>query len=317
MLKPWVTRRSETMRFSCRRPSAIKSCAVATTVQGAGSDSSNVAHGDLGAGVAEAECFLPVAFHYTAADTAIVWSCWAKVGPLGCNNNAIAGPSGHHTPNGTVFGINVGSEQVPTTYVNCVGNQLGDALVFGHWYEIRVVVNFSVAGGIATLMYRDLTLGQPAFTVDALLRNVNLGLGTDVSGSFPFLQAYLRVDDQCAGVCYVDRLHIGAPGSSTAAVGPDAPASRWALAVAPDPARVAGPASVRFSLPGRSHVRITAFDTNGRRVGTLADEELAAGAYERRWNVRGDRGEPLGAGLYFVRLDAGAHVAVSKLVIVR
>ena len=288
-----------------------------SVVHGPGIDTTQVTNGAQGQPVAEADRFLPVAFHYTTVDTAIVWSCWAFAGPGGCNKDALAGPSGHTTQDGCVFGLDVVGGHSPTTYLSCVGTRVGDALAFAHWYEIRVVANFAVSGGVATLSYRDLTLGQETFTVDGTLRDVSLGQSTDVDGSYPFQQAYVRVDDQCIGGCFVDHLHIGAPGSSTAAVLPGAPVARWALSVSPDPARVRRSVVVRFSLAERSPVKITAFDTSGRRVGTLVDEALNAGAHERRWDLSRDAGERLGAGVYFVRLEASGHVVSSKLEILR
>jgi hypothetical protein len=278
---------------------------------GPGVDGTLVVHGVVGLGVAEAERLLPNPFHYTTADTAIVWGCWAFAGSGGCNKDALAGPSGHATPDGVVFGINVINGQPPTTFLSCTGTRTGDLLQFGHWYEFRVVANFAVPGGAATLQYRDVTLGQTTFTVDGTLHNANLGQGTDGSGTYPFLEAYTRVDDQCIGGCFVDRIHVGAPGSSVAGVEPGAAQRLWSLDVSPNPARVANTIAVRYATPERARVRIAAFDAAGRRVGTLLDTAVDPGTHALRWDVRGDGGEPLPAGLYFLRLEAGGRKLVT------
>jgi hypothetical protein len=56
---------------------------------------------------------------------------------------------------------------------------------------------------------------------------------------------------------------------------------------------------VRFQLPETSTITLELFDVLGRRVGTLARGELAAGTHEAV--VRGDN---LASGVYYYRLEA-------------
>ena len=44
------------------------------------------------------------------------------------------------------------------------------------WYEFKGVMDFSQAGGLMTLSYRDLTAGETAFTTEAGLTNLNMSL---------------------------------------------------------------------------------------------------------------------------------------------
>jgi hypothetical protein len=55
-------------------------------------------------------------------------------------------------------------------------------------------MDFSVTGGKAKLSYRDLTLGQTAFTADsgAGMQSIGLGLATDGSGNYVFDRLSLR-----------------------------------------------------------------------------------------------------------------------------
>ena len=72
-----------------------------------------------------------------------------------------------------------------------------------------------------------------------------------------------------------------------------------------------GPIEVAFRV-GRSdegRVVVEVFDVAGRRVETLVDQDLAAGRYRATWN--GGGAVP---GVYFVRLSAGSHREVRKLV---
>jgi glucose/arabinose dehydrogenase len=77
--------------------------------------------------------------------------------------------------------------------------------------------------------------------------------------------------------------------------------------------RVAGPMPFRSQLQlaldvprgGRS-VRLEVFDVLGRRIRHLVDGTLSAGAHPVNWDGRNDHGISVGAGIYFVRLCAGA-----------
>ena len=86
----------------------------------------------------------------------------------------------------------------------------------------------------------------------------------------------------------------------------------------PFPNPLHGASTVRFDLARATDVKLEVFDLSGRRVGTLADAPFAAGAYSVRWDGRLSSGRGAGAGLYFVRMSAGARVlATVRLAIVR
>jgi hypothetical protein len=87
---------------------------------------------------------------------------------------------------------------------------------------------------------------------------------------------------------------------------------------APKPNPLVDGSTLGFDLAQPGAVRLEAFDAAGRRVATIVDAELEPGRYTPRWNGRGDGGEALGAGLYFVRLTApGARKHAIRLAIVR
>lgn len=84
------------------------------------------------------------------------------------------------------------------------------------------------------------------------------------------------------------------------------------------PNPVTGPATLRFALPGAGPVSLALFDPSGRRVRTIVDGTvLSAGQHALRWDTRDDDGRALPAGLYFLRLDAGAVSASGRLVVTR
>ncbi len=60
-------------------------------------------------------------------------------------------------------------------------------------------------------------------------------------------------------------------------------------------------------------VRVTVWDTQGRRVATLAPQSVRAGFSSVRWNGRGDAGMSLAAGVYVIRLDGATQHATKRV----
>ena len=78
-----------------------------------------------------------------------------------------------------------------------------------------------------------------------------------------------------------------------------------------------GPVALRCTLPREGHVRLVLLDVSGRRVRTLEDGVLAAGAHEVIWNGRDDSGAAAPAGLYWARLEADGEVHTRRIVRLR
>lgn len=69
--------------------------------------------------------------------------------------------------------------------------------------------------------------------------------------------------------------------------------------------------TIEFALPEREHVTLTVFDVTGRRVATLADRVMEAGAHRIAWDA-----STLPAGVYLYRLRAGAHSASFRALLI-
>ncbi|MEZ4652846.1 MAG: DUF2961 domain-containing protein [Candidatus Eisenbacteria bacterium] len=80
--------------------------------------------------------------------------------------------------------------------------------------------------------------------------------------------------------------------------------------IAPNPAT--DEIRIRFGLPADGRVSLDLLDAAGRRIRTLIDEPISAGAHEVRWS-RSD--EP--NGVYFVRLRHGGQSVHQKLTLAR
>ena len=75
--------------------------------------------------------------------------------------------------------------------------------------------------------------------------------------------------------------------------------------------------TIEYEVQTSQNVRITIYDVTGRFVVTLLDEEAPAGIGRIGWDGRSQRGEPVGSGVYFVRLETADATATRKLMLVR
>ena len=76
-------------------------------------------------------------------------------------------------------------------------------------------------------------------------------------------------------------------------------------------------AEIRFALARRTGATLRVYDATGRQVRLLMDSVLEAGEHTAPWDGRNDRGETVGSGVYFCRLDAEEFSAVRPLIRVR
>jgi hypothetical protein len=93
------------------------------------------------------------------------------------------------------------------------------------------------------------------------------------------------------------------------------PAKLELAAVAPNPAFHS--ASLAFSLSRAGYAKLAVYDIGGRVVRTLADGNLAAGPQAKVWNGANDAGTRVGAGAYFVQLEAEGKRLTRRMVWMR
>lgn len=76
---------------------------------------------------------------------------------------------------------------------------------------------------------------------------------------------------------------------------------------------------VRYEVrePGGVRVTLAVYDLHGRHVRTLVDDVEEPGTKSVVWDGRNDRGESLGSGVYFLRLDAGTDRSVRKMLLMK
>jgi hypothetical protein len=132
-----------------------------------------------------------------------------------------------------------------------------------------------------------------------------------ITGESPYSYLDTGVSD---GVTYAYWLEVMDPGGASETFGPATctagtfvPSSYALYQSRPNPAR--GTAVIAFDLSEDADVTLTIYDLSGRKVTTLVDETLPAGAYERP--VSG-----LAPGVYVYRLEAGEFSGVRKMVVI-
>jgi hypothetical protein len=67
---------------------------------------------------------------------------------------------------------------------------------------------------------------------------------------------------------------------------------------------------ISFELPQAGHVVVEVFSADGRRIATLADDDMAAGPHAVHWSV----GKQTPSGMYFYRVRAGASASSGKMI---
>lgn len=78
----------------------------------------------------------------------------------------------------------------------------GDDLTQGNTYEFKETIDLSVAGGLASIAYRDITTGGEgaAFTADSALQNIPMGLAADGSGNYHLSSMAMRIINFGTGI---------------------------------------------------------------------------------------------------------------------
>jgi len=71
--------------------------------------------------------------------------------------------------------------------------------------------------------------------------------------------------------------------------------------------------TISFSIPADpgddlSHVEVTIYDSRGRKVKKLVDDDLRSGNHSVTWNGKADRGEETPSGIYFYALSVNQRV---------
>lgn len=155
--------------------------------------------------------------------------------------------------------------------------------------------------------------GGPALALPGTLLNtalLRLKPNAVVGSVMPLVFQHFTLNNGVPTVSLVSgSLTVVAPAL---AVAPEGPAG---LSLELFSAPVHTEARFTFSVPeGRGGARLAIYAVDGRRVATLACA-APPGAHSLTWDLRGADGRRVSSGLYFARLELGAHAVVRKLVL--
>ncbi|MBE0566150.1 MAG: right-handed parallel beta-helix repeat-containing protein [Krumholzibacteria bacterium] len=104
--------------------------------------------------------------------------------------------------------------------------------------------------------------------------------------------------------------------ATLSSVGGHAQATRTALrGAAPNPFNPTTTLSYELAAPG--HARLQVYDTAGRLIATLVDEQRGAGRHEVVWNGRDDGGRAVASGVYLYRLESAAYGETRRMVLLK
>ena len=72
---------------------------------------------------------------------------------------------------------------------------------------------------------------------------------------------------------------------------------------------------MRYTLAAPARVSLRVYDLQGRMIGTLLDQDAAAGSFQAEWDGYGDDGARAGKGVYFARFTTGGELADTKKIV--
>ncbi len=75
--------------------------------------------------------------------------------------------------------------------------------------------------------------------------------------------------------------------------------------------------TIEYSVPERENVQIRIYDSVGRLVRTIVDQESKRGAFRLVWDGTGDSGERVASGTYFYQARIGDFLQARKMLLVR
>ncbi|MBU8922596.1 MAG: VCBS repeat-containing protein [Bacteroidales bacterium] len=75
--------------------------------------------------------------------------------------------------------------------------------------------------------------------------------------------------------------------------------------------------TISYGLSKPENINIKIYDTAGRLIRVLIDEEKEAGIHETLWDGRNNEGVRVASGIYFYRMTAGINVETKKMVLLK
>ena len=74
---------------------------------------------------------------------------------------------------------------------------------------------------------------------------------------------------------------------------------------------------IKIDTTEQTHIKINLYDTRGKKIKEIADEEKEAGIHRYYWYGRNGNGDIVGSGLYLVHIEIGDYKKTKKIVLVK
>jgi hypothetical protein len=177
-------------------------------------------------------------------------------------------------------------------------------------------------------------MGSPLLGIDSLLLATVQFVQPDPDQT-TYLYIHPIADPSLPGVpAYADGADVGnliplgwASGAEELPVAVVNPGSPTPVSVAPQPVATALHANypnpfnpqttLRFDIARAGPVSLEIYDLAGRRVITLVNESLPAGAHQRQWDGRDELGRTLSSGVYYGRLTTVEGAQMIKMTLLK
>ena len=75
--------------------------------------------------------------------------------------------------------------------------------------------------------------------------------------------------------------------------------------------------NIQFTIPVHSDVSMKVYNILGREVATLCSGPMPRGTHTVLWNGTNDHGIPVSSGTYFYRMQAGDHISVRRMLLIK
>lgn len=75
--------------------------------------------------------------------------------------------------------------------------------------------------------------------------------------------------------------------------------------------------TLRYTLPIATRVRLAVYSLEGREVVLLMDDWQPAGTHQLQWDGADRWGQPVGSGVYLVRLESGEAAATRRVLLLK
>ncbi len=74
---------------------------------------------------------------------------------------------------------------------------------------------------------------------------------------------------------------------------------------------------IRYALPKGSYVNLVVYNILGQKVKTLVDKNQRGGFHTVRWDGKNQRGQQVGTGIYFYKIEAGSFTQTKKMLLLK